>query len=31
MAANRYDQASRHLARQAGGPLWPWLLGLAPE
>ena len=28
MAANRYDQASRHLARQAGAPLWPWLLDL---
>src|SRR4051812_32063181 len=28
MPTNRYDQTSRHLARQAGGPLWPWLLGL---
>ncbi len=28
MAANRYDQASRHLGRQAGKKLWPWLLGL---
>ena len=28
MATNRYDQASRHLARQAGGRLWLWLLGL---
>jgi hypothetical protein len=31
MATNRYDQASRHLARQAGGALWPWLLGLTKE
>jgi hypothetical protein len=30
MAPNRYDQISRHLAREAGGPLWPWLLGLTP-
>jgi hypothetical protein len=28
MATNRYDQASRHLARQSGARLWPWLLGL---
>ena len=31
MAVNRFDQASRHLARQAGAPLWPWLLGLSAE
>ena len=29
MATNRYDQASRHLARQAGAKLWPWLLRLS--
>jgi len=28
MPSNRYDQISRHLARQAAGALWPWLLGL---
>src|SRR5262249_28071787 len=28
MPSTRYAQPSRHLARQAGGPLWPWLLGL---
>src|SRR5262249_52326004 len=31
MTPNRYDQVSRHLARQAGGPMWPWLLGLRRE
>jgi hypothetical protein len=31
MAVNRYDQASRHLARQAGGSLWPWLLDLSAD
>src|SRR4051812_40892197 len=31
MATNRYDQASRHLAREAGEKLWPWLLGLSSE
>jgi hypothetical protein len=28
MAENRFDQASRHLGRQAEAKLWPWLLGL---
>src|SRR5262245_34715765 len=28
MAANRYDQATGHQARQAHEKLWPWLLGL---
>ena len=28
MAVNRYDQVSRHLAREAEGRLWPWLLRL---
>jgi hypothetical protein len=31
MPTNRYDQRSRHLARQAGGRLWPWLLGLTDK
>jgi hypothetical protein len=31
MATNRYDQASRYLAGQAGARLWPWLLGLTRE